>query len=71
VHVGCSAARSVALTGIHGWCSDVVTGERLEEAMLALDKLASPYWRLTVTDADGKRAWTNPVWQAEAPPPPR
>lgn len=35
---------------------------RLEEATLDLGKLRSPYWRLTVTDADGRRAWTNPVW---------
>ena len=62
VEVACSAARSIALTGIHGWRSDVATGERLEHATLDLDRLRSPYWRLTVTDAQGKRAWTNPVW---------
>ena len=32
------------------------------EATLDLSRLRSPFWRLTVTDADGKRAWTNPVW---------
>jgi histidinol phosphatase-like PHP family hydrolase len=62
VHVTCSAARSIALTGIHGWRSDVKVDERLEQATLDLGRLRSPYWRLTVTDADGKRAWTNPVW---------
>jgi predicted metal-dependent phosphoesterase TrpH len=62
VQVSCSPARAVALTGIHGWRSDVVIGERLEEATLDLGKLRSPFWRLTVTDADGRRAWTNPVW---------
>jgi hypothetical protein len=51
------------LTGIHGWRSDVVIGEPvLTEATLDLARLASRYWRLTVTDEDGKRAWTNPVW---------
>jgi histidinol phosphatase-like PHP family hydrolase len=68
VLVSCGPARSVALTGIHGWRSDVVTGERLERAALDLGKLRSPYWRLTITDVHGKRAWTNPVWQAEDPP---
>ena len=68
VRVACSRVRSVALTGIHGWRSDVVTGERLENAELDLDKLRSPYWRLTITDAHGKRAWTNPIWQADEPP---
>jgi histidinol phosphatase-like PHP family hydrolase len=62
VHVACTPARAVALTGIHGWRSDVVIGETVREADLDLGKLRSPYWRLTVTDAEGKRAWTNPVW---------
>jgi hypothetical protein len=65
VRVACSPARSVALTGNHGWRSDVVIGERLHEVALDLDKLQSPYWRLTVTDAEGKRAWTNPVWHTQ------
>ena len=52
----------IALTGIHGWRSDVAIGESLEQVTLDLGKLRSPYWRLTVTDADGRRAWTNPVW---------
>jgi hypothetical protein len=64
VHVECSTARSVALTGIHGWRSDVAIGDpTLREATLDLEKLRSPYWRLTVTDPDGRRAWTNPVWR--------
>jgi hypothetical protein len=62
VHVACTPARAVALTGIHGWRSDVVIGESLEEATLELGKLRSPYWRLTVTDEGGRRAWTNPTW---------
>jgi hypothetical protein len=63
VRVTCSAARAVALTGIHGWRSDMAIGEpTLREATLDLAKLRSPYWRLTVTDEAGRRAWTNPVW---------
>jgi hypothetical protein len=63
VNVACTPARANALTGIHGWRSDVAEGEPLlEEAVLDLAKLASPYWRLTVTAEDGRRAWTNPVW---------
>jgi hypothetical protein len=64
VHVVCSPVRSAALTGIHGWRSDVAIGEpTLTEASLDRGRLRSPFWRLTVTDADGRRAWTNPVWQ--------
>ena len=63
VHVACSPARAIALTGIHGWRSDVALGDPTRrEATLDLSRLRSPFWRLTVTDADGKRAWTNPVW---------
>ena len=63
VRVTCSAARAVALTGIHGWRSDVVIGAPVvREATLDLARLRSPYWRLTVTDEDSRRAWTNPVW---------
>ena len=65
VHVTCSPARAIALTGIHGWRSDVAEGDpAIGEAVLDLDKLRSPYWRLTVTAPDGRRAWTNPVWPA-------
>jgi predicted metal-dependent phosphoesterase TrpH len=64
VHVACSPARALALTGIHGWRSDVAIGEGLEDATLDLDKLRSPFWRLTVSDDAGRRAWTNPVWDA-------
>lgn len=69
VHVTCSAARAVALTGIHGWRSDVALGtpDLLRTAVLDLAKLRSPYWRLTVTDAEGCRAWTNPVWREPGP----
>jgi len=64
VHVRCSPARAIALTGVHGWRSDVAEGDPLvTEADLDLAKLRSPYWRLTVTAEDGTRAWTNPVWQ--------
>jgi hypothetical protein len=63
VHLRCSPVRSVALTGISGWRSSVEIGEGLREVSLDLDDLASPYWRLTITDAQGRRAWTNPVWE--------
>jgi hypothetical protein len=52
----------VALTGIHGWRSHVVLGDGLESVELDLSRLRSPFWRITVIDAHGKRAWTNPVW---------
>jgi hypothetical protein len=63
VHVACSPVRAIALTGIHGWRSDVAEGDpTLTAATLDLAKLRSPYWRLTITAQDGTRAWTNPVY---------
>ena len=64
MHIACSEARAVALTGIHGWRSDSALGvpTLLREAVLDLSKLRSPYWRVTVTDVRGRRAWTHPVW---------
>jgi hypothetical protein len=63
VRVACGPVRAIALTGIHGWRSDVAEGDPvLTEASLDLAKLKSPYWRLTITAPDGTRAWTNPVW---------
>jgi len=68
VHVVCSPARSVALTGIRGWRSDVAVGEGLEAVTLDLAGLRSPFWRITVSDAEGRRAWTNPVWHTDRAP---
>jgi histidinol phosphatase-like PHP family hydrolase len=64
VHIACSEARAVALTGIHGWRSDTALARPtlLRNAVLDLSRLRSPYWRVTVTDARGRRAWTHPVW---------
>jgi predicted metal-dependent phosphoesterase TrpH len=68
VNVVCSPARSVALTGIHGWRSDVAVGDGLEAVTLDLARLRSPFWRITVSDAEGRRAWTNPVWHTDTAP---
>ena len=68
MHVVCSPARSVALTAIHGWRADVAVGEGLEAVTLDLAGLRSPFWRSTVSDAEGRRAWTNPVWRTDRAP---
>jgi hypothetical protein len=67
VHVHSSPVRSVALTGILGWRSDIAIGApTLQEGRLDLARLRSPFWRLTVTDEGGRRAWTNLVWADDA-----
>jgi hypothetical protein len=63
VQVACSPARAVALTGIDGWRTEFTLGApTLTAARLEIAPLGSPYWRVTVTDESGRRAWTNPVW---------
>lgn len=62
VTVGCSPASRVLITGgIPG--KQVRYGHALTECSLPLDKFqASAYIRVTVVDAAGKRAWSNPIW---------
>ncbi len=61
VHIECDAASVICAQG-HG--SRVLTSiaENQTSASFALEKFRNAYLRLTVTTADGKRAWTNPVW---------
>ena len=62
VVVGCSPARGVFLGG-RGTARARVLGEGITECELPLAPfVGSHYFRVTVVDAAGKRAWTNPVW---------
>ncbi len=62
VVVGCSPARGVLLGG-RGKARARVLGEGITECELPLAPFAGArYFRATVVDAAGRRAWTNPVW---------
>jgi hypothetical protein len=62
ITVRCTAAEWVLITGpVPG--RTVCDGPGLTECELSLDWFAdSPYVRVTVADASGGRAWTNPIW---------
>ncbi len=61
VIVACSPVSSIIVTG-KGARSQTIHGSDLTEARLPLEKfVADGYLRVTVRDADGRRAWTNPV----------
>lgn len=61
ITVRCSPASAIFVTGVRA--TGVYThGNGLVEAELPLTKLRSPYIRVTVRDADGQRAWSNPIW---------
>lgn len=61
MHVSCSPASAVFLGG-RGPKSRVLGGDNLTECTLEIDRFAGSYCRVTVLDAQGRRAWTNPIW---------
>ncbi len=61
VTVVCSPAQRIFVTGKGPRVTSVV-GQGLVEAKLDISRFASPYLRITVRDAHGGRAWTNPFW---------
>lgn len=62
VEVDCSAAVSVIVQG-HGSGARAVHGHSMTRARVALDaRLSASRWlRVTIIDAAGKRAWSNPI----------
>jgi hypothetical protein len=62
VVVECSAAASVVAMG-HGTGAKAVHGHSMTRAAVPLARLNnSPWLRVAVIDAAGKRAWSNPIW---------
>ena len=63
VEVECSAAVSVIVQG-QGQAARAVHGLSMTRASVALERFRkSPWIRVTVVDAAGKRAWSNPYWR--------
>lgn len=63
VEVECSPAVSVMVQG-RGTGAKAVHGHSMTRARVPLDRLGdSPWVRVTVVDAAGKRAWSNPYWR--------
>ena len=62
VRVACSSAISVSISG-SGTGSRSEHGCDLTRARLSLDPFGEGcYFRVTVTDDKGRRAWSNPIW---------
>ena len=59
--VACSPAPAVFLGG-RGTARARVLGKGITECELPLAPFVGSHFRVTVVDAVGKRAWTNPVW---------
>ncbi|MFJ8621986.1 CehA/McbA family metallohydrolase [Kitasatospora sp. NPDC093550] len=60
VTVRCSPARKVMLTG-GAPGAKVLQGEDLTECSLPVEMFGNGYCRVTVEDASGERAWSNPI----------
>ncbi len=62
VVVECSAAERVIVQG-HGCAARFREGRSMTKARLGLEKFGySPWIRVTVVDAAGRQAWSNPIW---------
>jgi hypothetical protein len=61
LRVACSPARAIFLSG-KGARRGGTIADGVTEAELPLEPFRDGYVRLTVLDARGKRAWTNPIW---------
>lgn len=62
VEVACSAVRSVIVQGA-GTAAVARHGLSMTRATIPLERFAgSPFIRVSVIDAAGRRAWSNPIW---------
>lgn len=60
VHVECSAVAAIILQG-HGQAATALHGTSMTRGAIPLARFrGSPWLRVTIVDAAGKRAWTNP-----------
>ncbi|NOX41856.1 MAG: CehA/McbA family metallohydrolase [Alphaproteobacteria bacterium] len=63
ISIRCSAVSAITLQGA-GVRTEAEFGQGLESATLSLAKFdGSPWIRVTLIDAQGKKAWSNPIWR--------
>ena len=62
-HIRCSPCSVIVLMG-EGVTTETAIGDNLTKARLPLNRLTdSPWIRVTLIDAAGKKAWSNPIWK--------
>ncbi|MDO8189044.1 CehA/McbA family metallohydrolase [Conexibacter sp. JD483] len=61
LRISCSPAEWIYVNGANGVCAPA-PGPGLTEHEVELEQFGDRPLRVTVVDADGKRAWTNPLW---------
>ncbi|MEO1399502.1 MAG: phosphotransferase, partial [Pseudomonadota bacterium] len=63
IHVESSAASTLIVQG-HGSAATALHGASMTSSQMDLGRFAnSPWMRVTVVDAAGKKAWSNPLWR--------
>ena len=62
--VRCSPVEWIFVTG-RGRASIGIRGESLRDAVVDLAELEGPWVQVTLRDAAGGRAWSNPIWLSE------
>jgi hypothetical protein len=61
MHIACSPASAIFLSG-RGSKRGALHGDQLTETTFSLAPVRGGYGRVTIVDAAGKRAWSNPFW---------
>lgn len=61
IHIECDPAYVISAQG-RGSRSLTAMGDALTNTSFPIDRFKDGYIRLTVTTAENKRAWTNPIW---------
>lgn len=61
IYIRCSPAQRIFVTG-SAYQARVAWGNGIIEGELDISTMTSPYLRITVRDANGGRAWSNPFW---------
>jgi hypothetical protein len=61
IQVACSPAVAIFASG-RGSIARQTRGVDLTHTSFAADAFRGAYFRITIVDAEGRRAWTNPVW---------
>ena len=59
--ITCSPARNIILSG-HGSKGENIDGIGMTSARFPVHRFRDAYARVTVTDAHGRHAWSNPIW---------
>lgn len=62
IEIDAPGMRAIAISGMNWLDTKSVQGDPVDNAKFSLDAFADSYVRITIVDAAGKRAWSNPIY---------